>query len=157
MRFRAEWLVAIGLTAVSCAAADSSGPPGTSATCVTVTIDDLWRNPPRFLGRRVCVSGFLGWMIPYGEATPELFSTREDAESTHSDRRIVLGLPFTLQVQERLSRHSLQPLQVEGRFQLESPCTLASDSTQNDTVCDLPPQMRIARARLTFADGARFR
>jgi hypothetical protein len=157
MEYRLEWLAVLGLAAASCTAAHPARSRGTPTRCTTTTIDQLWRNPPQFEGRRICVSGFLGRMVPFGEASPELFSTRAEAESTYSDRRIVLGLPFTLRVQERLSRYSLQPLQVEGVFQLESPCLPVAAPAQRNTVCDPPPEMRIAGARLTFAEGARFR
>jgi len=128
-----------------------------SARCIEVTIDELWRNPPEFEGRRVCVSGFLGRMVRYGEASPELFATRRDAASTFSDRRIVIGIRFTIPVQERLSRHSLHPLRVEGVFELESPCLPRAREAQPGTVCSQPPEMRIALPRLIFANGTRFR
>ena len=142
-------LALLGSAAIaSCAAAHPSGSVETQSQCLTVTIEQVRHNPPEFEGRRICLSGFLGRMIPYGEATPELYSTREDAQSTYSDRRVVLGVTFTVPVQERLSRHSLEPLRVEGIFELESPCVPVAHPLQRDTVCSLPPEMRISHARV---------
>jgi hypothetical protein len=133
--------------------AQTSGRP---PACLAVTIDQLWRNPLPFEGRPVCVRGLLGRMVPYGEDRPELYSTRRDATHNDSNHYLVLGFPFTIPVQERLSRHSLQPLQAEGIFQLEFPCQPAERSPLRDTPCDPPPDMRLAHARLVFRNGARF-
>jgi hypothetical protein len=149
------WTI-VAATIASCTPAHPAASHWGRESCALVTIDDLWRDPPRFEGRRVCVTGFLGQLIPYGEATPELFRTRAEAESTHSDHRVVLGLPFTLLVQERLSRYSLRPLRAEGVFNLESECRPTKRARADDTVCEAPPEMRISSARLRFADGARF-
>jgi hypothetical protein len=111
----------------------------------------------RFLGRRVCVSGFFGRMITYGEAAPELYPSKADAEAAFSEKKIVLGFPFNVRVQEQVSRHSAQPLRVTGVFVLEYPCHPAVEPVRNGTACDPPPRMRIEHARLRFLDGTEFR
>jgi hypothetical protein len=159
IRFEQSRWVLMGLAAASCVPQEvptAAKAEASKESCISTTIDALWRNPPEFENRRVCVSGFLGRLVPYGEATPEIFSTKEDAEPAFSDRRVVLGLPFTLEVQERLSRYSVQPLRVEGVFQLESPCVPAKNKFSQDTVCESAPEMRISGARLTFMSGAKF-
>ena len=147
----------VALSATACVHTAPVASARTRGGCTAVTIDQLWRTPPSFEGRRVCVSGFLGDLIPYGEASPQLFATREEAQRAYSNRYLTIGIPFTMQVQERLSHHSVQPLEVEGVFTLEFPCVFATGAARNESVCEPPIEMRIAHARLTFANGARFR
>src|SRR3954471_12627703 len=102
--------IALTLVTPTSASAHSPRASRASAKCIKARVERLWRNPTRFLGQRVCVSGFLGRMVTYGEAAPELYSSKEDAESAYSEKRIVLGFPFNVRVQERLSLYSAQRL-----------------------------------------------
>lgn len=155
MIYRIGLVVLASLSAESCIAASPGDARPRSAGCLTVTADDLWRNPPQFVGKRVCLFGYLGRMVPYGEASPEVFSTREDAESTYSDRRVTLGIPFTIPVQERLSRRSGQQLRAEGVFELETPCILAAIPVPDGSVCNPAPSMRIVHPHVAFINLAR--
>jgi hypothetical protein len=149
----------VALVLVTPALASGHAPRASRAwaKCIDATVERLWRNPTRFVGRRVCVSGFLGRMIPYGEAAPELYPTKEDAEVAFSEKKIVLGFPFNVRVQERLSPYSARRLHVNGVFMLESACVPAADPFRTGTACDPPPEMRIGDARLRFLDGTQFR
>jgi hypothetical protein len=128
----------------------------TATPCVETTVGELWRDPKPFVGRKVCLSGFLGRMVPYGEDSPKLYATPDEAEATKLERFATLGISLTIPVQERLSRYSAQPLRVEGVFVLEHPCLLDPQLSPSDSICSPPPSLRIAGARLIFADKTEF-
>lgn len=96
------------------------------------------------------MSGFLGRMVPYGEASAQLFSTREEAESGSSEHYVTLGVRMTIVTQEKLSRHSAQPVQVEGVFAFDPLCWPRPDQAEADYSCFPPRPMRVEHARLLF-------
>ena len=124
-----------------------------SARCLTATIEELWRNPSQFEGKRVCVSGLLGRMVPYGEDRPDLYATREEAETRHSQRYVTIGVPMTIASQEALSRHSVQSLRVQGVFEFDPRCWPAPGQSSAEYSCFPFRPMRIANAELTFCDA----
>lgn len=151
---------ALVMLVASLAASCSSRPPAraglTEGKCIATTVGEVWHNPQPFAGRRVCLSGYLGRIVPYGEDSPKLYATPDEAEATRLERFVTLGIPFTIPVQERLSRYSVQPVKVEGIVALEHPCLSEPAATPSDSLCSPPPSLRIARARLSFADAAQF-
>jgi hypothetical protein len=141
--------VALALSA--CAPSNDVVSVGREPGCTSAAIDDLWANPSAYQRRRVCVSGFLGRMVPYGEDRPDLYSTREEAETRHSDRYVTIGVPMTISSQESLSRHSAQPLRVQGVFEYDARCWPRSGQGEAEYSCFPSRPMRIANAELTFA------
>lgn len=140
----------------SCSTAHGSKPNRISTPCITTNIGDLWRDPKRFTNKRVCLSGYLGRMVAYGEDSPKIYATESEAQATKLERFATLGIPFTIPVQERLSRYALRKVQVEGIVELEFPCGSQPTSEPTDSLCSPPPSLRIAKARLQFADGTQF-
>jgi hypothetical protein len=123
--------------------------PAVASACVAATIEGLWARPQDFAGRRVCLSGVLDRMVAYGEDSPKLYGTREDAESG-SQQYVTLGVRMTVETQERLARHSLEPLRAEGVFEFDSRCWPQGDGSPSDFTCFPERPMRIAQARLSF-------
>lgn len=148
------------ILAASLAASCSSHPPARAGSaegkCIATTVGEIWHNPKPFAGRRVCLSGYFGRIVPYGEDSPKLYATPEEADATRLERFVTLGIPFTIPVQERLARYSVQPVRVEGIVTLEHPCLSEPVATPSDSLCSPPPSLRISRARLNFADAVQF-
>jgi hypothetical protein len=151
-----QCLAAGACITVACSDANSGTPATASTKCVTVTINDLWRNPKQFENQRICASGFLGRMVTYGEDSPKLYATEAEAQATKLERFATLGVTFTIATQEHLSRYSGQAVRAEGILKLEFPCTAERHAERLDSVCSPPPSLRIAKAHLTFADGTKF-
>jgi hypothetical protein len=149
-----DWLAA--LLAVA-SAVIASAPPnemtslGPVQDCTAASIDDLWANPGAYRGRRVCVSGFLGRMVPYGEDRPDLYATPEEAQTRHAERYVTIGVPMTIASQEALSRRAVQPVRVEGVFEFDPRCWPPPGQSQAEYTCFPARPMRIANAELTFA------
>jgi hypothetical protein len=87
--------------------------------CLRATIKELSDRPSLYEGRHVCVTGYLRRMVPYGEDSAALVDERSKA-SWRADAPILnLSIPFTLVVQERLSRYSGKKLQAVGTFSFD--------------------------------------
>lgn len=149
-------LVLLGLGG-SCTTLQAPPSAGRAASCVRATIDELGRNPGQYGGTRVCLSGFFGRMIPYGETSAELFATKEQAETIHADYYVELEVELDLRTQERLSHYSAQPVQVEGIFEFDAECWPQGENAEPDYTCFPPRPMRLSYPLLRFSDGARFR
>lgn len=141
--------------AVLPAASCSPGGPVQSASappsCLGATVDQLWDEPSRFDGRRVCVAGFLGRMVAYGEDSAELYGSKDDAEERHTPRFLVLGLPLTLSRQAQLPQHSTQLVLAWGVFAFEPSCVMQSGRIPAGCRSYRPARLRVER--LTFSDG----
>lgn len=148
-------LLLAALSTPSCTAIQALAP-ASGTGCISTTIEGLAHRPREYSGRRVCVSGFLGQMVPYGEDSAKLYATREEAAATHAEYYVALSLPWSIQMQEALSRHSLEPLQVEGVFEFDADCWPRAGQAQSDYICFPPRPLRIRHARLAFADGVQF-
>lgn len=150
----------LALTVVSsaaCVVAQPTNSAGTGSECVATTIEDLARNPGQYDRRRICVAGFLGRMVPYGETSAELFATRQQAESIQADVYLELGVPLDLRRQEILSRYSGQPARVEGIFEFDARCWPNAGQTEPEYDCFPPRPMRVTRPELQFANGTSVR
>lgn len=117
-------------------------------SCDQVIMEQLWNTPWAFGGRRVCVEGYLGQMVPYGEDSAELFETRAEAVSRHADRYITILVPMTADNQERLASVSLSRVRVEGVFEFNERCWPSRATGE-------PSRFRCAPARpMELADPA---
>jgi hypothetical protein len=125
--------------------------------CVETTIRALAANPIAYEGRRVCVSGFFGRIVPYGETSFELFATTTEAETRHAGLFLDLGVRWDARLQERLSRHSAEGARVEGIFEHDPQCWPAPGRGQPDYMCSPPRPMRIRYILLRFLDGTAYR
>ena len=153
MKLSAFWkLIAVGTMPIAIMPLPSE--QATAATgrrrCVDVTIDSLWNHPVEFSNRRICVVGFLGRMVPFGEDSPKLFATAEEAETNSSEHYITIGVRMTIPSQEMLSRHSVQPLRVEGIFGYDPRCWPQGNQPVAEYTCFPSRPMRLARAKITF-------
>jgi hypothetical protein len=160
MFFRKLWafsLLWIGPSACVSPPREASGRTVTSGTCVRVTIAELAANPARFGGRRICVSGYFGRVIPYGETSTELFATNEEAESGRAEAYLELGVRLNVTVQERLSHHSGEFVNVDGFFEYDPRCWPVSNERESAYRCFPPRPMRVRNTLLRFADGTEFR
>lgn len=146
----ATLLALVAPAAISCAPRSDVRSVGRAEECTPAAIDDLWANPRAYARRRVCVSGYLGRMVPYGEDSPKLYSTSEEAETTRSERYVTIGVPMTITSQEELSRHSVRPLRVQGVFEFDDRCWPQAGQTQADYTCFPSRPMRISNARVSF-------
>lgn len=142
--------------ATSCFAGDSYNLSHARQACIRTTINEIWYNPKKFTKQRICISGYLGKMVKFGEDSPKIYTTVEEARELRLHRFATLGIPFTTANQERLSQRSLKEVQVEGVLELELPCLSEPTLKSTDSVCSPAPSLRIAKARLRFADGAHF-
>lgn len=142
-------MLLLSLASSSCSA-DRRRPTSGASSCALATIDQLWMDPGAYQRRRICLVGFLGRMVAYGEDSPKLYATRDEAENTESERFVTIGIPMSVQIQERLSRHSVQPLRAEGVFEFDARCWPQAGGSQSDYTCSPSRPMRIAHARITF-------
>jgi hypothetical protein len=133
----------------------ASGAP--SQACIRTTIAALGADPGRYDGRRVCVSGYFGRIVPYGETSFELFATRPEAEAARADFFLGLGIRWDVMLQERLSRHSANFARVEGIFEHDRQCWPDAGRTESDYICSPPRPMRIRNVLLRFSDGTEYR
>jgi hypothetical protein len=117
----------------------------------------LGADPASYNGRHVCVSGFFGRIVPYGETDFELFATKEEAESGRGDFFLGLGVRWDVMLQARLSRHSAEFARVEGIFEHDQQCWPAPGRDESDYRCFPPRPMRIRYALLRFSDGTEIR
>ena len=124
-----------------------------SATCQRVTIERLWENPGPYGGKTLCLSGFLGRMVAYGEDSADLFATREEAKTRDSEHYVTISLPLTMKVQEELAKYSERKLDVAGIFQFDPKCWPKSGETESRFKCFpsrpmqlLKPEIALARA-----------
>jgi hypothetical protein len=154
------FLITVVISATSSLALCSSAHEGKVSNpinvCVVASVNDLWRDPKRFVGHRICASGYFGRMVAYGEDSPKLYATEAEAKATRLERYATIGIPFNIAVQEQLSKYSLKTVNVEGVLTLEFPCKYKVVRESSGSYCSPPPLLRIAKAHLTFADGARF-
>jgi len=148
-------LACLVLASSSCSTAPAEAPAGARSGCTAATIDDLWNDPRAFDGRIVCVSGFLRRMVPYGEETAEIFRTPEEAEDTHSQHRLHIGVRMSMRDQARISRYSMHPVRVRGRFEFDEGC-LRWGGPSMDERCGSHLPMALRGARITFPDGWKF-
>jgi hypothetical protein len=121
-------LFAIGLAALGWGCANShhvyvrTEMPQSASDCQEITVEQLWLAPRSFAGDRVCVTGFLGSMVAYGEESAELFATREAAEARTSEHYITVSAPMGGPEQVELAGLSGQPLTIVGKFELSEIC-----------------------------------
>ena len=87
--------------------------------CLKVTVKALSDNPTAYEHRRVCVTGYLRRMVPYGEDSAALVDEKDKANWQSDAPMLNLSIPFTLKVQERLSHFSEQKLHAVGTFKFE--------------------------------------
>ena len=155
MRLKVGACAAFALLASAC----RSIPPGAAVGpgCVQVSIQELSAEPNRYEGRHVCVSGFFGWIVPYGETRFELFATREQAESGLADTLLGLGIRWDVMLQAELARHSAEFVRVEGIFEHNPRCWPAEGRDEPDYNCFPPQRMRIRYAFVRFPDGSTYR
>lgn len=159
-----RWLLqGIGLAAILMAGCSSNravvgekGKHELEGGCVQTTIDDLALEPSRYSGRNVCAAGFFGTMVPYGETTADLYRFESEAQSLHANVYLQLALPLNADLQERLSRYSVQWAIAEGVFEYDPRCWPAEGQQEPNYRCFPPRQMRLVGARLRFPDGAVF-
>lgn len=144
-------MVAAGLALAALAEPASSGraaPDRRASRCLSVTVGELFANPGRYQGRRVCAHGFFGRIVPYGEAVLELYSSAADAEERRSDHYIDIEHAFTFMTQPALSRLSARPVVVSGTFSFRAICWTARAEDQPDASCWRRWPMSIERARI---------
>ena len=149
---RVYGLVLPVLTVAGCASAGHSPRSVAAQTCEHVTVGTLAESPREYEGRTVCVSGYLGRMVPYGEEDAELFSTREQAEAKRADYYLHIGLRLTLDLQPKLAAHGLESVVASGVFHVDPSCWPQTTSGKPATCFSLRP-MRVSGARVILADG----
>jgi hypothetical protein len=119
--------------------------------CRRVTIDELWTNPWPYEDQRVCLSGFLGRMVPYGEDSPDLFATKQAAADRHSVQYLKLGIRMSMPVQEKLASFSERMLDVVGIFEFDASCWPSQDGVESKFRCFPPRPMAIRHAELALS------
>ena len=145
--------VIISVVSSSCSHAPDSHFVAQDAGCIAATVQDLGQRPGQYTGRRVCVSGYFGQIVPHGEDEPRLYATREQAETRHADYYLQLGFPFTIPVQARIARYSGQPIRVDGVFEYDPRCWPPPGHPEHAFQCFPPRPMTVRHARVRFSDG----
>lgn len=155
-----ERTISLGLSASfalvvsSCSSALPERMSRSNGSCLEATVEMLESAPHSYEGRQVCITGFFGSMVPYGEDTPKLYATVQEATAL-SSRYVRLYLPFEGNTQERLSRYSAQAARARGVFHFEAPCWPREDGSDPDT-CFPPRPMTLRHATIIFDDGVHF-
>lgn len=147
-------LTCCGLTACAAATVPSSRAQSVLADriepraqhCEQVSIEELWNNPAPHAEKRICVSGYLGHMVPYGEESADLFSSAEQAKSRQSDHYITLSLPLTMKAQEELASYSDRKLDAVGTFHFDRRCWPQSGEKESQYQCFPPRPMKLLNA-----------
>lgn len=121
--------------------------------CEEASIEDLWNRPWAHSGKRVCVEGFLGQMVPHGEETAELFATAAEAASRHSDHKLTLDVLLSPENQELLARHSGAHLRVMGTFEFNARCWPNARTGESSRFRCAPPRpMELANPTIALID-----
>lgn len=147
----------VGLFEGSCLSTASADLHRNADACLVTTIAALGVDPGRYEGRRICVSGFFGRIVPYGETNFELFTTRQQAEQQQADLFLDLNIRWEVRLQAELSRHSSEFARVEGIFEHDQQCWPRSGQVGTDYNCYPPRPMRLRYILLRFADGTVYR
>jgi hypothetical protein len=145
---RALWLIgflAIGGGGVGCAT--DSRPIARGQGCALATVSDLRRSPEVYTGHIVCVTGFLGQLVEYGEDSPDIYATREQAISRFTDDYVTLGVRFDVQTQKRLYRYSTRRMTVRGRLVVDPLCR-SNPSQRGVPKCIPDRPMKIESAQI---------
>jgi hypothetical protein len=121
------------------------------SNCRQVTIDELWNNPWPYRDQRVCLSGFLGRMVPYGEDSPDLFATRQAAADRLSRQYLSLGVQMSLLVQKELAAKSERKFDVVGTFEFDAQCWPGQDGVESAFHCFPPRPMTIRQVELALS------
>jgi hypothetical protein len=108
----------------------------------------------KYAGKQVCVSGFLGQMVPYGEDQAELFATREQALSRRAPVYLHVGFRLTLKLQPLLAKHSGERAMAVGTFDFDRRCWPQTSEGQPATCFPRRP-MSVHQGSIIFADGTR--
>ena len=141
----------------NCAATDAHVVKATLDTkttaCVRATIADLWNDPSPYAGKRLCVSGFLGRMVRYGEDSADLFETKEDAGPRHSEHYVTISLPLTIAAQEELSGYALRKLIVVGTFEFDARCWPKAKESKSRYQCFPSRPMQLLKPEIAFGDN----
>jgi hypothetical protein len=87
--------------------------------CLEVTVKALSDSPLLYERRRVCLAGYLRRMVPYGEDSAALVDEKSNANWRSNAPMLNLSIPFTLEVQEKLSHYSEQKLHAVGTFRFD--------------------------------------
>lgn len=119
--------------------------------CERVSVQQLWDNPWPYGEKRVCVSGYLGHMIPYGEESADLFATAEDAKLRQSVRYVTLSVPLTIDAQEELARYSDTKLDAVGTFHFDERCWPQHGEKEASYQCFPPRPMKLLNAKIAVA------
>lgn len=88
-------------------------------SCVHVKVDVLAIDPANYAGKLVCVSGFLGQMVPYGEEEAGLYGTRDQALSRRAPAYLHIGIRLTVDLQTQLARRSGEQAVAIGTFDFD--------------------------------------
>jgi hypothetical protein len=118
--------------------------------CERVTIAELWSNPWPYAGRRVCISGYLGRMVSYGEDSLDLFASKEDAAERHSPQYLSLGVQMTLLAQKELASYSERRLTAVGTFEFDEACWPTRNGVASKFKCFPPRPMTIRDVELAL-------
>lgn len=92
-----------------------------AASCELVSAEALLAKPSIFRGKQLCVRGYLGKMVSFGEDSPKLLTTRASSDNWSSDF-ISLDLVMNIANQKRLAAHSTERILVSGRIVLDDEC-----------------------------------
>src|ERR1044071_2773129 len=115
---RRLWISMLGNVVLSgpavCRSSDGDlGPPIVQTVpgvqfrgCAKATISGLWKDPWPYAGKRVCVSGYLVRMIPYGEEDVEFVPSQIRAKEKPSKEYLRIGVQLTMSAQIELSKYS---------------------------------------------------
>jgi hypothetical protein len=126
-------------------------PSEATIDCKQTTILDLWSNPWPYKGQRVCLTGFLGRMVKYGEDGPDLFATKAEAANRKSRQFLSLGVPMDLLVQKDLALNSERKLDVVGVFEFDARCWPTPNGIESKFKCSPPRPMSIRQVSLAFS------
>jgi hypothetical protein len=132
-----------------------NGPDVQTMDCKQVTVENLWNDPWPYAGKRICVSGFLGRMVPYGEDSADLFATKEEASLRQSERYVTISLLLSLKAQEELAGYSGRLLVVVGTFKFDERCWPRKGEMESRFQCFPPRPMELLSPTLRRARDAR--
>ncbi len=126
-------------------------PVKTSESCLTV--DQLALNSLTLNNRPICVEGYLGEMVPFGEDAVEIFATRRQAKEKRAEYYVHIGVRLTPELQPRFAARALERIQARGIFETDKVCWPESSGGRPYT-CFPPRPMRLRKASIRFSDGS---
>jgi hypothetical protein len=92
-------------------------------------------------------------MVPYGEDSPDLFATKDEAADRYSTKYVSLGVQMTLLVQKELATFGERELEVVGVFEFDAACWPSPEGVPSKFKCFPPRPMTIRDVEMGLAQS----